>query len=139
MLIVAFCILSGLPPSEARRVALVIGNTDYSIGPLANPVRDAEAVAEAFGARLGFEKVILKTNLKADAFRAALLELSRESAGAEVAAVFFAGHGTEVNGKKPTDAESLRRLLRDALAIGDATVKLQRGEKTEVVKVSLPE
>jgi membrane-associated protease RseP (regulator of RpoE activity) len=46
---------------------------------------------------------------------------------------------TEVNGKKPTDAESLRRLLRDALAIGDATVKLKRGDKTETVKVSLPE
>jgi hypothetical protein len=45
----------------------------------------------------------------------------------------------EVNGKKPTDAESLRRLLRDALAIGDASVKLQRGDKAETVKVSLPE
>jgi hypothetical protein len=46
---------------------------------------------------------------------------------------------TDVNGKKPDSAESLRRLLRDALAIGDATVKLRRGEKTETVKVSLPE
>jgi hypothetical protein len=46
---------------------------------------------------------------------------------------------TEVNGKKPDSPESLRRLLRDALAIGDATVKLQRGDKTETVKVSLPE
>jgi type II secretory pathway component PulC len=45
----------------------------------------------------------------------------------------------EVNGKKPDSAESLRRLLRDALAIGDATVKLNRGGKTETVKVSLPE
>jgi S1-C subfamily serine protease len=45
----------------------------------------------------------------------------------------------EVNGKKPTDAESSRRLLRDALAIGDATVKLKRGDATETVKVSLPE
>jgi hypothetical protein len=45
----------------------------------------------------------------------------------------------EVNGKKPDSAESLRRLLRDALAVGDATVKLRRGEKTETVKVSLPE
>ena len=45
----------------------------------------------------------------------------------------------EVNGKKPDSPESLRRLLRDALAIGDATVKLQRGDKTETVKVSLPE
>lgn len=46
---------------------------------------------------------------------------------------------TEVNGKKPDSAESLRRLLRDALAIGDATVKLQRGDKTVTVNVSLPE
>jgi hypothetical protein len=33
----------------------------------------------------------------------------------------------------------LRRLLRDALAIGDATVTLKRGDKTETVKVTLPE
>ena len=46
---------------------------------------------------------------------------------------------TEVNGKKPESAESLRRLLRDALAIGDATVQLQRGDKGVTVKVSLPE
>jgi S1-C subfamily serine protease len=45
----------------------------------------------------------------------------------------------EVNGKKPDSAESLRQLLRDSLAIGDATVKLQRGDKTETVKVALPE
>jgi hypothetical protein len=45
----------------------------------------------------------------------------------------------EANSKKPADAESLRRLLRDALAIGDATVKLQRGKETLTVKVSLPD
>lgn len=45
----------------------------------------------------------------------------------------------DVNGKKPTDAESLRRLLRDALAVGDATVKLKRGNETVTVKLSLPE
>jgi hypothetical protein len=44
-----------------------------------------------------------------------------------------------VNGKTPTDAESLRVLLRDALALGDATVKLKRGDKTETVTVALPE
>jgi hypothetical protein len=46
---------------------------------------------------------------------------------------------TEVNGMKPDSAESLRRLLRDALAIGDATVKLNRDGKVETVKVSLAE
>jgi hypothetical protein len=45
----------------------------------------------------------------------------------------------DVNGKKPDSVESLRRLLRDALAIGDATVKLKRGDKTMTVKVTLPE
>lgn len=46
---------------------------------------------------------------------------------------------TEVNGKKPTDAESLRRLLRDALAVGDAAVAVHRGDKTETLKVALPD
>jgi S1-C subfamily serine protease len=44
-----------------------------------------------------------------------------------------------VNGKKPESAESLRRLLRDALAVGDATLTLKRGDKTETVTVTLPE
>lgn len=46
---------------------------------------------------------------------------------------------TAVEGKKPDTAESLRRLLRDALAVGDATVTLRRGDKDLTVKVSLPE
>jgi hypothetical protein len=46
---------------------------------------------------------------------------------------------TAVNGKRPESAESLRRLLRDALAVGDATVTLKRGDKRETVKVALPE
>lgn len=46
---------------------------------------------------------------------------------------------TGVNGKKPDSAESLRRLLRDALAVGDATVTLRRGDKTQTVTVALPE
>ena len=44
-----------------------------------------------------------------------------------------------VGNGKPDSAESLRRLLRDALAIGDATLTLKRGDKTETVKVSLPD
>lgn len=45
----------------------------------------------------------------------------------------------EVGGKKPSGAESLRRLLRDALAVGDATLKLKRGNETITAKLSLPE
>jgi hypothetical protein len=44
-----------------------------------------------------------------------------------------------VEGKRPDSAESLRRLLRDALAIGDATLSFKRDDKTLTVKVTLPE
>lgn len=46
---------------------------------------------------------------------------------------------TAVNGTKPESAEALRRLLRDALAVGDATVTVRRGDKTETLTVALPD
>ena len=78
------------------------------------------------------------------------VEVEREGRAVQVTSIIddkpFAEAGvrvgdiiTAVNGKKPDSAESLRRLLRDALAIGDATVQLKRGEKTVTVKVTLPE
>ena len=83
------CAVAGLQagPAYAKRVALVIGNADYKVGPLQNPVNDATAVAEAF-LKLGFEKVILKRNLGAEAFRAALREIAREARGADLGRLF---------------------------------------------------
>jgi tetratricopeptide (TPR) repeat protein len=93
--------------SLGRRVALVIGNAGYKVGPLQNPGNDASAVAEALEKRLNFDKVILRLNLGFDGFRAALREFAREASGAGLAMVYFAGHGTEVAGKNfliPVDA-----------------------------------
>ena len=44
-----------------------------------------------------------------------------------------------VNGTKPDSAESLRKLLRDALAVGDAAVKVTRGDAAHTLRVVLPE
>jgi hypothetical protein len=52
--------IAGIAPAAARRVALVIGNAEYRIGRLANPVNDAAAVAEALEKRLKFDKVLLR-------------------------------------------------------------------------------
>jgi len=111
-------------PAEARRVALVIGNADYKVGPLQNPVNDAAAVAKAFEA-LGFDKVTLKENLGAEDFRATLSEMSHESTGAELGVVYFAGHGVEVAGRNyliPTDAMLARQGDIDLQAIALETV-----------------
>ena len=103
-----------------RRVALVIGNAGYKVGPLQNPGNDATAVAEALEKQLKFDKVILKLNLGSEGFRAALREFSREAAGAGLALVYFAGHGTEVGGRNfliPVDAALARAGDLDLEAI----------------------
>ena len=95
----------------AGRVALVVGNSAYAeIGALPNPGNDASDVATALG-RLGFDVTTVR-----DADRAgmneALRAFTRESAGADVALVFYAGHGLEMDGVNylvPVDA----RLERD--------------------------
>ena len=93
------------------RVALVVGNGTYAhIGRLPNPGNDAADMAAALR-RLGFEVTTV-----GDADRVAMTEalrvFTRESAGADVALVFYAGHGLEMDGVNylvPVDA----RLERD--------------------------
>jgi TRAP-type uncharacterized transport system substrate-binding protein len=134
------CALACLLPAEARRVALVIGNAEYKIGPLANPVNDAEAIAEAFAKGLGFDKVILRKNLAFDGFRAALAEIAEAAAGAEVAAVFFAGHGTELAGKNyllPVDARLAKAADLSLQAIALDTVLEQIAGATRLKLVIL--
>ena len=105
LMLAVCCAMAGLLPAEAqiqtgvgKRVALVIGNADYRIGRLANPVSDGQAVAEVLATQLKLDKVILKRNLKAEELRAALRKMARELAGAELGLIYFAGHGIEVGG-----------------------------------------
>src|SRR5262245_61914332 len=80
-----------------RRVALVIGISSYvSVQQLPNPVRDAAAVADLFKAA-GFA-VDSRNNLTGDELRRAIREFSLTTRDADVAVVFFAGHGIEVGG-----------------------------------------
>ena len=93
------------------RVALVVGNSTYAhIGRLPNPDNDARDIAAALR-RLGFE---VTTELDADRVELteALRAFTRQSAGADVSLVFYAGHGIEMDGVNylvPVDA----RLERD--------------------------
>ncbi|WP_424929825.1 extracellular solute-binding protein [Amaricoccus tamworthensis] len=83
---------------ETDRIALVIGNSDYvSVPALANPRNDAEAISDKLEA-LGF-RVIERTDLGLEATRDAIIEFGRASYGAEVALVFYAGHGMQMNGE----------------------------------------
>ena len=116
-------------PADARRVALVIGNADYKIAPLESPVSDAAAVAEAIQQQLKFDKVILKKDLGSEAFREALRELARETRGAELGLLYFAGHGLEVGGRNyliPVDArlKAARDIELEAIALDTVLAQL---------------
>src|SRR5579859_5407637 len=90
-----------------KRVALVIGNSGYqSVPRLINPTNDAAAVGAALQ-RLGFT-VKSETDVVFDAMRRALKDFAGMSAGADIAVIYFAGHGMEIGGDNylvPTDAK----------------------------------
>jgi uncharacterized caspase-like protein len=93
--------------SELPRVALVVGNGAYRAVPvLQNPINDADDMSAALR-RLGFTVTTL-TNAPYDTMRRAIIDFGRKSRASEIAVVFFAGHGMEINGKNyllPVDAE----------------------------------
>ena len=81
----------------AGRVALVVGNSTYShIARLPNPENDAADMAAALR-RLGFE-VTTAQDADRTSLNEALRVFTRESVGADVALVFYAGHGLEMDG-----------------------------------------
>ena len=94
------------PVHAAKRVALVIGNAEYKhASRLANPLNDAADIAAALG-RLGF-KVTRLDDAGYDAMRKGLRAFTRAAAASEIAMVFYAGHGIEVDGRNyliPVDA-----------------------------------
>jgi formylglycine-generating enzyme required for sulfatase activity len=112
--------------AEGKRVALVIGNAAYSdVGTLANPEADAKAVAAALQAA-GFDEVRHFANLSAESMRQELKAFSSLTTTADVAVIYYAGHGVEVTDQNylvPVDAKLLRSTDIDFEAISLAAVR----------------
>jgi uncharacterized caspase-like protein len=90
-----------------KRIALVIGNSAYTnVAKLGNPANDAGIMADTFKAA-GFDNVELRRDLKISEMRRALRDFVDKSRDADVAVVYYAGHGIEVDGVNyiiPVDA-----------------------------------
>jgi hypothetical protein len=106
-----------------KRVALVIGNADYiNATKLPNPANDAVAVS-AMLESAGFT-VEIHTDLGNSEMRRIIRNFSDQAQNADVAVVYFAGHGLEVDGTNflvPTDA----KLQRD-IDVEDEAIALDR-------------
>jgi hypothetical protein len=94
------------PALSAKRVALVIGNNDYATLPkLNNAKKDAQGMAAKLR-DLGFD-VILRVNASRREMGRTLADFEHRIASADVALVFYAGHGIQADGKNyliPSDA-----------------------------------
>lgn len=108
LLVPAFALAAG------DRVALVIGNSDYEWqSPLSNPVNDADRMAETL-TRIGYE-VTRHDNLGEREMMRTLADFAEKADQAEVALVYYSGHGMEIGGRNyviPVDAKLSRE--RDA-------------------------
>ena len=95
------------PAFADKRVALVIGNSAYTnVNRLKNPANDAAAVV-AMLKTAGFDAVDLRQDLNVAEMRRALREFGNKTRDADVAVIYYAGHGIELDGTNyliPVDA-----------------------------------
>jgi uncharacterized caspase-like protein len=96
------------PAFAEKRVALVIANSAYrNVAPLANPVNDG-AMISATLKDAGFDVVDSRHDLPALETRRALRDFADLARDADIAVVYYAGHGLEVDGANyliPVDAK----------------------------------
>ncbi len=120
-----------------QRVALVIGNADYTtVSDLVNPPRDADTIAATLRAS-GFT-VVVKKNLGRGEFRETLKTFSTIAEDADWAMIYFAGHGFEIDGDNymvPVDA-NLRsdiELQTEAVPLNLLLASVQSARKLRLV------
>jgi hypothetical protein len=120
----AAVLLCGSAAEAERRVAFVIGNSAYkNATSLPNTINDSTAVAALFRS-VGFEVVTSRTDLGVVDFKRAIRDFLITAETADIAVVYYAGHGIEVAGTNyliPVDA----KLARD-YDVEDEAVALDR-------------
>jgi len=113
-----------VPALAEQRIALVIGNSAYTkVAQLPNPTRDATAI-ESLLRSAGFELVLAQRDLGALAMRRSLRDFAERAREADIAVIFYAGHGIEVNGTNylvPVDA-----VLERDIDVEDEAIPLDR-------------
>jgi uncharacterized caspase-like protein len=102
-----------------KRIAFVVGNSNYqNVVALTNPANDALAITEMFR-KAAFDVVESRRDLKNAEMRRALRDFTEKARDADIAVIYYAGHGIEVDGTNylvPVDAA----LERDTDAYDEA-------------------
>ena len=137
LLVVVLMVLLSSGPALAERVALVIGMSAYqNVAPLKNTINDADRIA----AKL--QEVGFNVTLATDKTQGELLDImdtfSFQAETADLALVYYAGHGVEVQGVNyivPVDAKVTRAedITRVGVSLGQVLQTVSSARKMRVV------
>jgi uncharacterized caspase-like protein len=138
ILLAAALLLVCQPAFADKRVALILGNSTYqNAPPLANPVNDGALIAAKLKAA-GFDVVDSRHDLSALQTRRALRDFEDAAREADIAVVYYAGHGIEVDGTNyliPVDAKLERDsdVYDEALSLDRVLVAVEPAKKLRLV------
>jgi uncharacterized caspase-like protein len=126
------------PAFADKRVALVLGNSAYqNVAPLTNPVNDGTVMAATLK-DAGFDIVDFRRDLPAAETRRALRDFADHARDADIAVVYYAGHGIEVDGGNyliPVDAKLERDtdVYDEALSLDRILIAIEPVRKLRLV------
>ena len=134
----AVLVLGYEPALAEKRVALVLGNSAYqNVAPLTNPVNDSAKIAETLKSA-GFDVVDSRRDLPAAETKRALRDFADRARDADIAVVYYAGHGIEVDGSNyliPVDARLERDtdIYDEALSLDRILIAIEPAKKLRLV------
>ena len=123
--------------TAADRVALVIGMSDYkTVVKLDNTLNDARGISETLR-KIGFQ-VTTALDVEGETLRTIVDEFSFRSETADLALIYFAGHGVEVQGENfliPIDADvkSNKDIQRQGVSLKQFLASVENARKMRIV------
>ncbi|OJF97351.1 caspase family protein [Pararhizobium antarcticum] len=114
--------------AQAKRVALLIGNAAYqATSQLNNPANDVDLMKASFE-QAGFDSVTTIHDVDRATMVRALRDFEDSATGAEVAIIYYSGHGMEMNGQNyllPVDVN-----LKTDKDVEDEAIPLERIQRS---------
>ena len=135
--ILAICLTSSVASAATDRVALVLGMGAYQTIPVLDNTRnDAKAMARTLD-EIGFD-VTLSLDSTTDQLHQLLDDFAFRSETADLALIYFAGHGVEVQGENfliPVDAnvQSNLDVQRQSVSLKQLLAAVERARKMRIV------
>ena len=138
ILTAAALLLVSEPALAEKRVALVLGNSAYqNVAPLTNPANDSAKMAATLK-DAGFDVVDSRRDLPAAETRRALRDFADRARDADIAVVYYAGHGIEVDGSNyliPVDAKLERDtdIYDEAFSLDRILIAIEPAKRLRLV------